>query len=60
MKCAVYHTHKWGGQPTLHSAMVSEVVPHQDDDQFKDLQVSSQISVDINIIEKYNNKNFNS
>ncbi|KAM3966472.1 zinc finger CCCH-type with G patch domain-containing protein-like [Aphomia sociella] len=39
MKCAVYHTHKWGGQPSLHNAMVSAVVPRQDDDQFKDLQV---------------------
>ncbi|KAL4706809.1 hypothetical protein ACJJTC_010043 [Scirpophaga incertulas] len=39
MKCAVYHTHKWGGQPSLHNAMVCEVVPHHDDDQFKDLQV---------------------
>ncbi|RVE50404.1 hypothetical protein evm_004941 [Chilo suppressalis] len=38
MKCAVYHTHKWGGQPSLHNAMVSEVVPHQDNDQFQDLQ----------------------
>ncbi|XP_063832503.1 zinc finger CCCH-type with G patch domain-containing protein [Ostrinia nubilalis] len=39
MKCAVYHTHKWGGQPTLHNAMVSEIIPKQDDDQFTDLQV---------------------
>lgn len=39
MKCSVYHTHKWGGQPTLHNAMVSAIVPRQDDDQFKDLQV---------------------
>ncbi|XP_026323554.1 zinc finger CCCH-type with G patch domain-containing protein [Hyposmocoma kahamanoa] len=39
MKCAVYHTHKWGGQPTLHNAMVSAVEPRQDDDQFNDLQV---------------------
>ncbi|KAL0895803.1 hypothetical protein ABMA27_011839 [Loxostege sticticalis] len=39
MKCAVYHTHKWGGQPTLHNAMVSEVIPRQNDDQFADLQV---------------------
>lgn len=39
MKCAVYHTHTWGGQPSLHNAMVSSVVPRQDDDQFKDLQV---------------------
>ncbi|XP_052753899.1 zinc finger CCCH-type with G patch domain-containing protein [Galleria mellonella] len=39
MKCAVYHTHKWGGQPSLHNAMVSAVIPRQDDDQFKDLQV---------------------
>ncbi|CAH0722496.1 unnamed protein product, partial [Brenthis ino] len=39
MKCAVYHTHTWGGQPSLHNAMVSSVVPRQDDDQFNDLQV---------------------
>ncbi|XP_059049357.1 zinc finger CCCH-type with G patch domain-containing protein isoform X2 [Achroia grisella] len=39
MKCAVYHTHKWGGQPSLHNAMVSAVVPRNDDDQFQDLQV---------------------
>lgn len=39
MKCAVYHTHKWGGQPTLHNAMVSAVEPRQEDDQFNDLQV---------------------
>ncbi|CAG9110754.1 unnamed protein product, partial [Plutella xylostella] len=39
MKCAVYHTHRWGGQPTLYNAMVSTVEPRQDDDQFKDLQV---------------------
>ncbi|XP_041974615.1 zinc finger CCCH-type with G patch domain-containing protein [Aricia agestis] len=39
MKCAVYHTHAWGGQPSLHNAMVSSVEPHQDDDQFSDLQV---------------------
>ncbi|XP_072936121.1 zinc finger CCCH-type with G patch domain-containing protein [Epargyreus clarus] len=39
MKCAVYHTHMWGGQPTLHNAMVSSVLPKQDDDQFSDLQV---------------------
>lgn len=39
MKCAVYHTHKWGGQPSLHNAMVSSVVPKQDQDQFNDLQV---------------------
>ncbi|XP_014370624.2 zinc finger CCCH-type with G patch domain-containing protein [Papilio machaon] len=39
MKCAVYHTHKWGGQPSLHNAMVSSVEPHQDNDQFSDLQV---------------------
>ncbi|XP_063392792.1 zinc finger CCCH-type with G patch domain-containing protein [Cydia fagiglandana] len=39
MKCAVYHTHKWGGQPSLHNAMVSSVVPRQDEDQFNDLQV---------------------
>lgn len=40
MKCAVYHTHKWGGQPTLHNAMVSSVLPREDNDQFKDLQVN--------------------
>lgn len=40
MKCAVYHTHTWGGQPSLHNAMVSSVVPRQDDDQFNDLKVS--------------------
>ncbi|XP_047543405.1 zinc finger CCCH-type with G patch domain-containing protein isoform X1 [Vanessa atalanta] len=39
MKCAVYHTHTWGGKPSLHNAMVSSVVPRQDDDQFNDLQV---------------------
>lgn len=39
MKCAVYHTHKWGGQPCLYNAMVSAVLPHQNDDQFKDLKV---------------------
>ncbi|XP_023934497.2 zinc finger CCCH-type with G patch domain-containing protein isoform X2 [Bicyclus anynana] len=39
MKCGVYHTHTWGGQPSLHNAMVSSVVPRQDDDQFSDLQV---------------------
>lgn len=39
MKCAVYHTHKWGGQPSLHNAMVSSVIPREEDDQFKDLQV---------------------
>ncbi|XP_050665384.1 zinc finger CCCH-type with G patch domain-containing protein isoform X1 [Leptidea sinapis] len=39
MKCAVYHTHTWGGQPTLHNAMVSSVVPRQEDDKFSDLQV---------------------
>ncbi|XP_073943082.1 zinc finger CCCH-type with G patch domain-containing protein [Choristoneura fumiferana] len=39
MKCAVYHTHKWGGQPSLHNAMVSSVIPRQGDDQFNDLQV---------------------
>lgn len=39
MKCAVYHTHKWGGQPGLYNAMVSAVVPRQDEDQFQDLQV---------------------
>nr|XP_034824061.1 zinc finger CCCH-type with G patch domain-containing protein [Maniola hyperantus] len=39
MKCAVYHTHTWGGQPSLHNAMVSSVVPRQEDDQFSDLQV---------------------
>ncbi|PZC87025.1 hypothetical protein B5X24_HaOG201261 [Helicoverpa armigera] len=39
MKCAVYHTHKWGGQPGLYNAMVSAVVPRQDNDQFQDLQV---------------------
>ncbi|XP_049887578.1 zinc finger CCCH-type with G patch domain-containing protein isoform X2 [Pectinophora gossypiella] len=39
MKCAVYHTHKWGGQPSLHNAMVSAVIPRQDEDQFNDLQV---------------------
>lgn len=40
MKCAVYHTHKWGGQPGLYNAMVSAVVPRQDEDQFQDLQVN--------------------
>ncbi|KAF9419267.1 hypothetical protein HW555_004194 [Spodoptera exigua] len=39
MKCAVYHTHRWGGQPGLYNAMVSAVVPRQDEDQFQDLQV---------------------
>ncbi|CAH2068504.1 unnamed protein product, partial [Iphiclides podalirius] len=39
MKCAVYHTHKWGGQPSLHNAMVSSIEPRQNDDQFNDLQV---------------------
>ncbi|XP_045502317.1 zinc finger CCCH-type with G patch domain-containing protein [Colias croceus] len=39
MKCAVYHTHSWGGQPSLHNAMVSAVLPRQDEDQFSDLQV---------------------
>ncbi|KAJ8734092.1 hypothetical protein PYW07_014643 [Mythimna separata] len=39
MKCAVYHTHKWGGQPGLYNAMVSAVMPRQDEDQFQDLQV---------------------
>ncbi|XP_046974271.1 zinc finger CCCH-type with G patch domain-containing protein [Vanessa cardui] len=39
MRCAVYHTHTWGGKPSLHNAMVSSVVPRQDDDQFNDLQV---------------------
>ncbi|XP_039765578.1 zinc finger CCCH-type with G patch domain-containing protein isoform X2 [Pararge aegeria] len=39
MRCAVYHTHTWGGQPSLHNAMVSSAVPRQDDDQFTDLQV---------------------
>ncbi|KAI5630768.1 g-patch domain-containing protein [Phthorimaea operculella] len=39
MKCAVYHTHKWGGQPSLHNAMVSSVEPRQEEDQFNDLQV---------------------
>ncbi|CAK1599726.1 unnamed protein product [Parnassius mnemosyne] len=39
MKCAVYHTHKWGGQPSLHNAMVSSVEPRQNNDQFSDLQV---------------------
>ncbi|XP_037300231.1 zinc finger CCCH-type with G patch domain-containing protein isoform X2 [Manduca sexta] len=39
MKCAVYYTHKWGGQASLHNAMVSAIVPRQDDDQFTDLQV---------------------
>ncbi|XP_045512852.1 zinc finger CCCH-type with G patch domain-containing protein isoform X3 [Pieris brassicae] len=38
MKCAVYHTHSWGGH-SLNNAMVSSVVPRQDDDQFGDLQV---------------------
>lgn len=44
MKCAVYHTHKWGGQPTLHNAMVSAVVPRGGDDQFNDLQVITWLS----------------
>ncbi|XP_038209316.1 zinc finger CCCH-type with G patch domain-containing protein isoform X2 [Zerene cesonia] len=39
MKCAVYHQHSWGGQPSLHNAMVSAVVPRQDEDRFNDLQV---------------------
>ncbi|KAJ2946470.1 hypothetical protein O0L34_g12515 [Tuta absoluta] len=39
MKCAVYHTHKWGGKPSLHNAMVSSVEPRQNEDQFNDLQV---------------------
>ncbi|XP_068628671.1 zinc finger CCCH-type with G patch domain-containing protein isoform X2 [Battus philenor] len=39
MKCSVYHTHKWGGQPSLHNAMVSSIEPRQNNDQFSDLQV---------------------
>lgn len=39
MKCAVYHTHAWGGRPGLYNAMVSAIVPRQNDVQFKDLQV---------------------
>ncbi|XP_004928530.2 zinc finger CCCH-type with G patch domain-containing protein isoform X2 [Bombyx mori] len=39
MRCAVYHTHKWGGQPSLHNAMVSSILPRADDDQFNDLKV---------------------
>ncbi|CAK1548286.1 unnamed protein product [Leptosia nina] len=38
MKCAVYHTHSWGGK-SLHNAMVSSVMPRQEEDQFGDLQV---------------------
>lgn len=39
MKCAVHLTHKLGEQATLHNAMVSAVVPRENDDNFKDLQV---------------------
>ncbi|GBP66785.1 Zinc finger CCCH-type with G patch domain-containing protein [Eumeta japonica] len=39
MKCAVYYSNEWGGQPTLHNAMVSAVVPKQLNDGFEDLQV---------------------
>ncbi|CAB3238501.1 unnamed protein product [Arctia plantaginis] len=39
MKCSVYHTHKWGGQPSLYNAMVSAIVPMQENVEFNDLQV---------------------
>ncbi|XP_075986111.1 zinc finger CCCH-type with G patch domain-containing protein [Anticarsia gemmatalis] len=39
MKCAVYHTHTWGGQPGLYNAMVSAIMPRDCDGQFKDIQV---------------------
>lgn len=45
MKCSVYHTHKWGGQPSLYNAMVSAIVPMQENVEFNDLQVGSQLQL---------------